>query len=47
MWVEKKKVEKECEKRRNASRDGVRLEKERVERMSASREGVRVGKECE
>ena len=26
--VEKERVEKECEKRRNASRDGVRLEKE-------------------
>ena len=26
--VEKERVEKECEKRRNASRDGVRLGKE-------------------
>ena len=40
MRVEKERVEKECEYRRNASRDGVRLEKERVERMGASREGV-------
>ena len=47
MRVEKERVEKECEERRNARRHGVRLEKERVERMGASREGVRVGKECE
>ena len=30
--VEKERVEKECEKRRNASREGMRVEKERVEK---------------
>ena len=34
-------VEKECEKRRSASREGVRVE------GSASREVVRLEKECE
>ena len=49
--VEKERVEKECELRRNANL-GVRVEKECELRRSASREGdsregVRVEKECE
>ena len=38
-------VEKKSEKRRSASREGVRVEKECKLRRSASREGVRVEKE--
>ena len=32
MRVEKERVEKECEKRRSASREGMRVEKKRVEK---------------
>ena len=38
-------VEKECEQRRSASREGVRVEK-KCEWRGASREGVRVEKKC-
>ena len=39
MRVEKERVEKECEERRNANLKGVRVEKECELRRSASREG--------
>ena len=39
-------VEKTCEHRRRASREGVRVE-ECEKRRSASREGVQVEKGCE
>ena len=32
MRVENERAEKECEKRRSASRKGVRVEKERIEK---------------
>ena len=39
-------VEKTCEHRRSASREGVQVEKE-WSRVTESKEGVRVEKECE